>query len=297
MVPVGEAAAVGPGSREWTEAVNGAALRVEQIGAGDETVVFSPAFFTDRGMFRPTMAELSGSHRCVAYDHRGQGDSGLGAAESPWHGLGVEAMYADAVALLDGLGIGSCHWVGASLGGFVGIRLAARQPDRVRSLVLIGPVVEPSARSLLLKIDLGGLALSAGRALGPLGVAVRDRLTERMMAAMLGPAFMADPARAGERDRWRRVFRAQVAPERAAEIRAMYRHPGNPPALLHRVGTPTLVMVGEDEPGGTGGAQRVQAAIPDARLAVIPAAGHMVLVEEPQAGTAAIAGFIRGDGP
>jgi pimeloyl-ACP methyl ester carboxylesterase len=77
----------------------------------------------------------------------------------------------------------------------------------------------------------------------------------------------------------------------------VFGHPGNPPELLTRIQAPTLIIVGEDELAGVDEAhndpQQAQRVIPGARLITIPRAGHMVLVEQPEAGTAAITAFIR----
>jgi len=283
--------------REWTASVNGTGLRVEEVGGGAETVVFSPALFTNRGLFDAPFAALSGDYRCIRYDHRGQGDSGLGAHQPSRHLLGTEGLYDDAVALLDQLGVDSCHWVGASIGGFVGIRLAARHPDRVRSLVLIGLSTRRLSSADLRQVDLLGWMVRASRPLGPVGAAVRRRVTEQVMRNMLGTTFMSDPTRADDRERWRQRFMAQVAPEAMPMLREVFGHPGNPPELLTRIQAPTLIIAGEDELAGVDEAhndpQQAQRVIPGARLMTIPGAGHMVLVEQPEAGTAAITAFIR----
>lgn len=280
--------------REWTASVNGTGLRVEETGVGPETVVCSPALFTNRELFDAPVAALRGDYRCVRYDHRGQGDSGFGASQPSPDLLGTEGLYDDAVALLDHLGIGGCHWVGASVGGFVGIRLAARHPERIRSLTLIGLSLRPLRRADLLQIDVMSLALRATRPLGPVGIAVRRRMTEQVMRNMFGATFMSDAARADDRERWRQRFFAQLVPEGAPMIREVFSHPGNPPDLLTRVRAPTMIIVGQEEYGGADEAQQAQRIIPSARLATIPGAGHMVLVEQPETGTAAISEFIRG---
>jgi 3-oxoadipate enol-lactonase len=218
-------AKAGRASRTWTAWVNGAGLRVEETGIGAETVVFSPALFTNRRLFDAPVAALSGEYRCIRYDHRGEGDSGFGARQTSRHLLGTEMLYEDAVALLDELAIDRCHWVGASLGGFVGIRLAARQPGRVRSLVLIGPVARPAPRADLLQVDGMSVALRASHLLGPVGVAVRRRLTEQVMRNMFGRTFAADPARADQRETWRQRFSAQLVPEAVPMLREVFRHP------------------------------------------------------------------------
>jgi 3-oxoadipate enol-lactonase len=286
-------ASVGGVRREWTASVNGIGLRVEETGAGAESVVFSPALFTNRALFEVPVAILSDEYRCISYDHRGQGDSGFGVRQPSRHLMGTEGLFDDAVALLDHLQIDACHWVGASVGGIVGMRLAARHPERVRSLVLIGPSLRPLPRSALLQVDLMGLMVRFSQRSGPVATAVRRRVTEQVMGNMFGQTFMTDPARADVRDRWRQRFAAQLVPEGMPMLREVFRYPESPPELLARIQAPTLIVVGEEEHGGTEDAQAAQGAIPGARLTTVPAAGHMVLVEQPDAGAAAITEFIR----
>jgi pimeloyl-ACP methyl ester carboxylesterase len=283
--------------REWTASVNGTGLRVEEIGSGTQTVVFSPALFTNRGLFDAPVAALSRDYRCLRYDHRGQGDSGFGAPQPSPDLLGTEGLYEDAVALLDQLGVDSFHWVGASVGGFVGIRLAVRHPDRVRSLILIGFSKGPLSRADMRQFHLLAGVVRASRLLGPIGAVVRQRVTEQVMRNMFGTTFMSDPARSSDREEWRQRFMAQVVPEAVPMLRQVFGHPGNPPELLARVQAPTLIIAGEDELAGIYSTRddvlEAQRVIPDARLVTIPGAGHMVLVEQPDAGTAAITEFIR----
>lgn len=280
-------------TREWRESVNGTELRIAEAGVGGQAVVFSPALFTNRELFGPMMAALSADRRCICYDHRGQGDSGLGAPQPSVDMLGVEGLYDDAVALLDTLGVDSCHWVGSCMGGFVGMRLAARRPERVRSLVLAGVSIEPASRLGMLFIDLFGWMLRTSTLLGPIGARLRARLVEWSMTNMLGPTFMTDPARAEDREMWRQRWDAQMIPQALPMMRQMFGHPGNPPEMLAQIQAPTLVVVGEEEVGGDAEARAVQQAIPNARLVTIPRAGHAVFAEQPDAGTAAVTQFIR----
>lgn len=281
-------------SQKSLVSVNGTELMVEQVGAGAETLVCAPALFTNKELFDPLIWALGGDHRCIRYDHRGQGESGLGSPQPSADVLGTEGLYDDALALLDQLEVDSCHWVGASVGGFVGVRLAARHPERVRSLVLIGMNVEPLSRAVLLYVDLFGWLMRASSLLGPLGAGVRTRLAGQSMQNMLGPTFMSDPARADDRETWRQRWIAQMVPEAVPMMRQVFGTAGNPPELLAQVQAPTLVVVGEEEMGGDADARTAQQAIPNARLVTISRAGHMVLVEQPDAGATAITDFIRG---
>ena len=284
--------------REWTASVNGTGLRVEEVGSGKQTVVFSPNPFTNRGLFDAPVAALSRDYRCLRYDHRGQGDSGFAASQPSPDLLGTEGLYDDAVALLDQLGVDRCHWVGSSIGGFVGVRLAARHPDLVRSLVLIGFSTRRLSRADLRQINMMIGMVRASRLLGPVGTAMLRRVTEQVMRNMLGRAFMSDPARADDRELWRQRFMTLLVPEAAPMFRAVFGHPGTPPELLARIQAPTLIIAGEDELAQFDEAhndlRQAQRVIPDARLVTVPGAGHMVLVEQPDAGTAALTEFIRG---
>lgn len=284
------------GGREWTASVNGTELRVEEVGSGTHTVVFSNALFTNRALFEAPVAGLADDYRCIRYDHRGQGESGLGLPQPSPDLLGTEGLYDDAVALLDQLGGDSCHWVGASVGGFVGVRLAVRHPDLVRSLTLIGfsrgPVSRADRMYLKSYVDMMVGVVRLGRLLGPVGNAMLRRTCEQVMRNMFGATFMSDPERSVDREMWRERFMAQLVPEAAPMMRQVFDH-HNPPELLAAVRVPTLIVVGEEEVGGTGDAHEAQRAIPDARLVTIERAGHMVLVEQPRAGTTAITEFIR----
>ena len=278
--------------RVWTALVNGIGLRVEEAGSGKQTVVFSPNPFINRALYDEPFAALSGDYRCLRYDHRGQGDSGFGAPQPSPDLLGTEGLYDDAVALLDQLAVDSCHWVGSSIGGFVGARLAARHPDRVRSLSLLGFSMGPFSRADLRQVNMMIRMVRLGRRLGPVGNSMLRRVCEQVMRNMFGVTFMSDPARADDREVWRQRFMALLVPEAAPMIRAVF-NPHNPPELLAQIEAPTLILVGEDEYGGTGDSMQAQREIPDARLVTVPGAGHMVLVEQPDAGTTAIAEFIR----
>ena len=70
---------------------------------------------------------------CIRYDNRGPGRS-----PAPWRPTSIPELAADAVRLLDALGIDSAHVYGLSMGGMVAQEMAIRFPDRVRALVLGG---------------------------------------------------------------------------------------------------------------------------------------------------------------
>lgn len=90
------------------------------------------------------VAHFSTSHRVVTFDLRGQGRS-----EHAESGLDLDNLAADAIELIWTLGLGPCHLVGFSMGTFVALRVAARRPELVRTLTLIGPSAEAEEPSNL----------------------------------------------------------------------------------------------------------------------------------------------------
>ena len=77
-------------------------------------------------------AELAPEYRVLAPDLRGRGDN-----DKPAGPYGLDVHAADAVALLDSLGIGRASVIGHSLGALIGMQLAAGYPDRIAKLVLV----------------------------------------------------------------------------------------------------------------------------------------------------------------
>jgi pimeloyl-ACP methyl ester carboxylesterase len=113
--------------------VNGAQLHYSDVGSGQRTVVFGHGLLWSGEMFTPQIDALSDRFRCVAVDWRGQGRSAVTDS-----GYDMDTLTEDLAALIEHLGIAPVDYVGLSMGGFIGMRLAARHPELVRSLP--GPV-------------------------------------------------------------------------------------------------------------------------------------------------------------
>ena len=265
--------------------VNGVRLRVEQEGSGEEAIVFSHGLMRDRRMFDAQVAALHGRYRCVRYDHRGQGDS-----ESPREAvIPFESLYEDAVTLIDTLGLAPCHWIGLSMGGMVGMRLAARRPDLLRSALLLGTTGERDSRGIVIQTR---LSLAARRILGPqLAVKV---LLEPTMRRFYSPTFRHDPDRRADyvAERADMANKAQTTP--SAVIKGVLKRAAVVNELP-RIGVPTLVIVGEDDTAITPSkARRLATAIPGARFKIVARAGHTAPVEQPSVVTTLIADFLDG---
>lgn len=126
-------------------AVNGTVLAYTETGPASGTpIIFSHSLFLDHTMFDELAAYFSGrGFRVIAYDHRNQGRSAPAARED----LDMDTLTEDAAGLIERLRLNPCHFIGNSLGGFIALRLAARRPDLLLTVCVLGSSVEAEARA------------------------------------------------------------------------------------------------------------------------------------------------------
>jgi len=258
--------------------VNGARLHYEDTGAGDETIVFAHGLLWSGAMYRFQVDALRDRYRCVTFDFRGQGRSEVTRA-----GYDMETLADDAAALVERLGCAPCHFVGLSMGGFVGLRLAIRRPELLRSLVLLESAAD--AEPLHNRPRYAAMALVARF----VGVAP---LAEPVMRIMFGRAFLDDPARRELRDQMRREL---LAVDRRGAMRATLGVIGRRSVedRLGAIRVPTLVASGEADTAVVAArSRRTAERIPGARFVTLPRAGHTSSIEEPERVTETIARFL-----
>jgi 3-oxoadipate enol-lactonase len=262
--------------------VNGTSLYYEDTGPGSsgQTIVFSHGLLWGTELFEPQVAALRATYRCIAWDHRGQGRS---AGDPHRHCIGMELVWQDAVALLEALGVSAAHFVGLSMGGFVGMRMAARRPDLVDKLVLVETSYEPEPVENVARYR---LLTTVYRTIGPRIIA------GRVAPIMLGKSILSDPARKPEVARYIKLMTRRRDMWKA--VNGVIDRAGIAPSELAKIEAPTLIIVGDEDVATTPAkAQRMAAAIRGAQLVTIPRAGHSSTLEEPVAVTAAIEAFLR----
>jgi 3-oxoadipate enol-lactonase len=254
-----------------TLATNGAVVAYTDTGAPADrpdapTIVFGHGLLFSGWMFHPQIDALRSSYRCVAVDWRGQGESPLASSYD------MDSLYEDAVALIEHLDVGPVHWVGLSMGGFVGMRVAARRPELLRSLTLLDTSADREERLAAVQ----DLALSAVYRF--VGIAPVRR---PVLKIMLGPAFRNDPDSAPLIDEWMRQLERTDRRGLVGAIRGVaFRRPIA--AEIGRITAPTLVIVGADDvPTPVRKARAIAEAIPGARREVVPDAGHSITIEQP----------------
>src|SRR5437899_1734771 len=176
--------------------VDGAELHYEDTGGGGPPVVFSHGLLWSGKMYRFQVEALRGSHRCISFDFRGQGRSPI--ADS---GYDMDTLARDAAALIEKLRAAPCHFVGLSMGGFIGMRLALRRPELLRSLTLIETAADPGrAARLFRQPGLGPQTPRPSQAeRPPLRRASRSERIRADVAQLARAAFGPGPHRLEER--------------------------------------------------------------------------------------------------
>ena len=208
---------------------------------------------------------------------------GLSASIEPYSLAGMAQAVRE---LIDGLALTLPNTplalVGHSMGGMVAQELMAASPERVSALVLAG--TSPAfgkpegdwqaaflkSRFAPLDAGLGMAGLAAPLVAAMVAPGTPDQVQQRAQVMM---ACVPEPT-------YRRALQALVAFDRRAE--------------LARIAVPTLVITGEhDRTAAPEVAQRMAGRIAGARLHILPSAGHLLNMEQPEAFNAALCAFLR----
>ena len=227
-------------------------------------LILAPSLGTTWHMWDRQVPELAKQWRIFRFDLPGHGGA-------PAHPAGSAAELATRLlATLDALGVQRFGYAGCALGGAIGIELALRHPERLASLALVaasprfGTADEFRQRGVIVRTNgLDPIARTSPERWFTSGFAAAQPAITEWAVQMVRTT---DPG-------------CYIA---ACEILAAF----DVRTELGRVGAPTMVLVGsEDQVTGPAEARTLVAGIPDARLAVVPGASHLVPVEQPAAVT------------
>ena len=224
---------------------------------------------TGAAMLDPVVPALVDRVRVVRFDHRGQGASPVPAGP-----YAMSDRARDVVALLDELGVERAAYAGVSMGGMVGLWLAANAPDRIERLVACCTSAHP-----------GSPEAWAQRAEAVTAAGTTAAIADAVVARWVTPGFAAEHPEVGER--LRAMLLASPAEGYAACCRAIEGLDLRPD--LERIRCPTLVVTGaQDEATPPEHGERIAAAIAGARLERLDPAAHIPMAERPDAVAALI---------
>ena len=231
---------------------------------GRPPLLLSHGFGASSAMWQPNRPALAASRQVITWDMRGHGRSDSPADPAEYTHA---ACVADMAALLDAAGAERAVAGGLSLGGFLSLAFCLEMPERVAALVLCD--TGPGFRS-----D------DARQRWNTRALATADRL-ERDGLGTFGDN--SGPTAPGHRS----------APGLAKAARGMLAQSSSQVIDgLASIRVPTLVLVGGRDEAFLGAADYVAAKIPGAQKVVIPDAGHMCNVDQPDLFNQAVLAFL-----
>jgi len=256
--------------------VNGISVNYTLEGpASGPVVTMSNSLASNLSMWDPQVPVLTSRYRVLRYDTRGHGGT-----EAPAGIYSLDELTEDVRALLQALGIARTHFVGLSMGGMIGQIMAFKYPQMLQSVVLCDTMSRVPTEA-------------------------KPMWDERIHAAQThGMDPLVEPTLA----RWfTEPFRQQGSPV-LDQVRTMIRTtpPGGYAGCCHAIAAlnlterlraitlPTLIIVGEDDPGTPVAASRViHEHIKGSELVILKSAAHLSNLEQPEAFNQALMAFLQ----
>jgi 3-oxoadipate enol-lactonase len=239
-------------------------------------IVLLHAFPLNKKMWEPQIQALADRFRVITLDLRGHGES-----EAPLWRYTMEQFAADVNGLLDHLSIRQAVLAGLSMGGYILFAFYRQYADRVKALVLAD--TRAGADTPEGKAGRYSMAQAAYKE----GV---KTVEDAMLPRLLSPAALQEqPALVEE---VRAIIRMTPVSGIVGDLIAMSDRPDSIP-LLPEIRCPTLVIVGDqDQATPPAEAKLMAERIPGARLEIIPGAGHLANLEQPEAFNKALSAFL-----
>lgn len=269
--------------------VNGIRMYYETYGQGDALLLISGTGITCDHWRYFQVPAFSQAFQVIIFDHRGVGQS-----DKPDEPYSTRGFAADAVGLLDALGIERAHLVGHSMGGRVAQWAALDHAARVQSLVLSSSGSGQFAPHVEV---IRGLPLKQTE------VMIRQGYEQWWLSHLADEDFMfpaeVRAARPDLLEQRRQLARQTMPPLRPYLRHVIARQQHETTALLAHITAPTLVIVGEKDTtlGGTGNhfeaAQVLAQRIPQAKLVVMKGAAHGYLWQMPDESNRVILEFVQ----
>lgn len=248
--------------------VNNIELHYIKEGSGSEVIVFSHGLLWSHKMFADQVNFLKKSFTVIAYDHRGQGSSEKNSVP-----FDLDTLTLDALQLIDTLAGKPVHFVGLSMGGFIGMRLAARYPEKIKSLILLETSANTEPVENLPKYKmLNGIV-------GLFGVV--PPVANSVMKIMFAQSWLENKENDGLIKKWRKELRSNKRSITKSVEAVIYRK--GVEEEIRAINCPTMIVVGdEDVATKPEKAKFIQMSIPNASLHIVQGAGHSSSIEKPE---------------
>jgi pimeloyl-ACP methyl ester carboxylesterase len=251
-----------------TVTVGGRSLHAARRGSGPPLLLLAGMSANHAFWPQELLAALEPHLELVLYDHRGTGASGRER-----EAFSLADLAADAAGALAELDLPRAHVLGFSLGGMVAQELALAHPEAVDRLVLAG--TSPGGAGAVPLAEERFAAMREAMAEHDLERALRSA-----WAANVSAEFAADEVAFG---RWAQAAAAHPMAMRTLEHQLAAARGHDAASRLGQLAAPTLVLHGEgDELLPAANGELLAAAVPGARLELLPGAGHFFAWEQPE---------------
>jgi 3-oxoadipate enol-lactonase len=256
--------------------VNGISVNYILEGpASGPVITMSNSLASNLSMWDPQIPVLASRYRVLRYDTRGHG--GTDAPAGPYS---LDELTEDVRALLQALGIGRTHLVGLSMGGMIGQIMALKYPNMLQSLVLCDTMSRVPTEAKPMWDDRIHTAETRGM----------EPLVESTLARWFTEPFRQRGS--AVLDRVRTMIRTTPPQGYAGCCHAIAGL--NLTEHLQAITLPTLIIVGEDDPGTPVAASRVIFEhIKGSELVILKAAAHLSNLEQPEAFNQALTAFLQ----
>jgi 3-oxoadipate enol-lactonase len=236
-------------------------------------IIFSNSLATNVAMWDDQARELGKNYRVLRYDQRGHGGTEAPAGRYPF-----DLLIADAVALMDALGVAKAHFAGLSMGGATALGLAQQHPGRLDRVIVCDSPCQSTPTSTQQWEERIVVAQKEGMA----------ALVEPTVGRWFPPEVLQ--AKAPHVDKVRAMIRTTPVNGFIGCAAALADH--NYAAAVATVIRPVLFMVGEKDGVTPAAMRKLNAALPGSRYVELPGAGHISNMDQPQAFTRAIQDFL-----
>jgi len=267
------------GDQQSDAAGNGGFLMAYEDSADRVPVLWLHGFPLNNTMWDLQVADLADVARSITPDLRGHGQTEP-TAPLPYS---MAMMADDCVRLLGYLEYdGPVVLAGLSMGGYVALEICRRAPERVMGLILAATKATPDPDAAKAARD-ESARVAAAEGVGP--------IVEGLLPKLLAPhAYEQEP----ELVEYLREMMLSTTPEGIVGAQGAMRDRPDSMPDLPGLNVPALIIHGEDDQLiPTAEAEAMAAALPAAELVLIPGAGHMVNLEQPEVFDEAVRGFLE----
>jgi 3-oxoadipate enol-lactonase len=237
-------------------------------------LMFSNSLATNLSMWDEQAARFGGRYRVLRYDQRGHGQT-----DAPQGRYSFDTLIADAIALMDALGIERTHFCGLSMGGATAMGIAQRHSARLDKVVICDTACASSPASAQQWEERIAIAKSQGM------TALADPTIARWFPAetvAAGPPYLA---------KLRQMILSTPVNGFVGCAAALADHDFRP--KLSAVTRPLLLLVGEKDGATPAAMKQLQAGLPASRFIELPGAGHISNLDRPDMFNRAVEDFLR----